>query len=101
MKMDISDNLVKKIIDVLTSYKKLEKIVIFGSRAKGSSKAASDIDIAVFGRDWTDTDINLAKHRIEETIKTPLKFDLLNYFSLSKEKLKKDIMEHGKVIYGN
>lgn len=66
----ISAQIVKLILD----YKKPEKIVIFGSRASNEYQAASDIDIAIFGRDWPDTDINIIKHTLDEYVKTPLKF---------------------------
>ena len=95
----IDGKLVEQIVSAILSRKNAEKIVLFGSRAKGDAKKGSDVDIAVFGKDWNDMDINLAKNIIEENIKTPVKFDLLNFYALTKNKLKKDIMEQGRIIY--
>ena len=35
----------KKILDVLKEEGNIEKVIVFGSRVKGTSKASSDIDI--------------------------------------------------------
>lgn len=92
--------LLNKIIKLITGYKKPEKIIIFGSRAKGGFKEASDVDIAILGKDWTDKDINIVKHDLDEFIKTPLKFDVLNFYALTKDKLKQEILKKGEVVYG-
>lgn len=88
-----------QIVQLVLNYKKVEKIVIFGSRAGQRFKDTSDIDIAVFSKNWSGKDINIVKHNLNEDIKTPLKFDLVNFYSLSKDKLKKNILEKGEVIY--
>ena len=91
--------LIQRIVQTILSYKFAEKIVIFGSRAAGDSKNISDIDIAIFSKDWTDKDVNFAKHSLEENIKTPLKFDVVNFYDIQKEALKENILKKGKVIY--
>ncbi|MBL7073118.1 MAG: nucleotidyltransferase domain-containing protein [Candidatus Omnitrophica bacterium] len=96
----LSKKIISQIVDlILTRDKGIEKIVIFGSRATGEFKNTSDIDIAIFGKDWTDTDINIVKHNLEEFIKTPLKFDVLNFYDIAKPKLKENILEEGRIIY--
>ncbi len=95
----INKELQKKIIEVILQYKQPEKIVVFGSRAQGSSQATSDIDIAIFGKNWTDKDINVVKFNLDEKVKIPLKFDLVNFYALTKEKLKNNILKNGEVIY--
>jgi len=95
----LNERLLSQIVELILEYKKPEKIVIFGSRANGNSKNTSDIDIAIFGKGWGDKDINILKHNLEEFIKTPLRFDVLNFYSLSKTKLKENILKEGRVIY--
>jgi len=96
----LSKELISQIVDlILAKNKKLEKIVIFGSRATGEFKNTSDIDIAIFGKDWSGTDINMVKHNLEELIKTPLKFDVLNFYNIAKSKLKENILKEGRIIY--
>jgi hypothetical protein len=96
---NLTKALISQIIVQIRKYKEPEKIVVFGSRAKGDFKDTSDIDIAIFAKNWTDKDINILKHNLNEFIKTPLKFDLLNFYAVSKPKLKKEILNKGRIIY--
>ena len=96
----LNNILLDKIVELIIRYKEPERIIIFGSRAGTDFQKSSDIDIAILGRDWTDRDINIIKHNLDESIKTPLKFDVLNFYALSKDRLKKEILEKGKLVYG-
>lgn len=54
VKHGLSDKTVHQIRDVLTRFSEVEKVILFGSRAKGSYKPGSDIDLALVGAnvDW-------------------------------------------------
>ncbi|MFH1352496.1 MAG: nucleotidyltransferase domain-containing protein [bacterium] len=94
------DNAVaEQIIKIILSYKKAEKIVLFGSRTTKIFKRTSDIDIAVFAKGWSDRDFNIIKHTLNEDVKIPLKFDVINFYAITKEKLIKNILAKGSVIY--
>jgi predicted nucleotidyltransferase len=95
----LEQGLLEEIIEIVLRRKKAEKIVIFGSRATGDNSMTSDIDIAIFGKEWSDTDISVVKDELEENVRTPLKFDVLDFYRLTKEPLAKNIKEKGKVIY--
>ena len=89
----------EQIIGIILSRKAAEKIILFGSRAEDDFKEASDIDIAILGKNWTDRDTSIVKFNLDEDIKTPLKFDVLNFYAISKDSLKEDILKKGKIIY--
>lgn len=91
--------MLEQIVRIIIEYKKPEKILIYGSRAKGSFKKTSDIDIAIFAKDWTNKDINLVKHRLDEELITPLKVDVVNFYDLEKKSLKGNILKEGRVLY--
>ncbi|MFH1646023.1 MAG: nucleotidyltransferase domain-containing protein [Candidatus Omnitrophota bacterium] len=95
----LKPELIEKIINITCGYKKVEKIVLFGSRVTGEFKKVSDIDIAIFDKSWEGSDINIVKHMLDEKVNTSLKFDVLNYYSLKKDSLKNQIVEKGRVIY--
>lgn len=95
----LNKELISQIVKLVLEHKKPEKIVIFGSRAEGSFKYNSDIDIAIFGKDWTDGDSSIVKFNLDEEIKTPLKFDVLNFYNISKASLKENILKKGRIIY--
>ena len=97
----LDNKILQEIVKTILDYKQPEKIVIFGSRSIGEFERTSDIDIAIFGKDWSDKDINLVKDRLNEFIKTPLKFDVVNFYAITKDKLKENILRKGRIIYGN
>jgi len=97
--MGVDKEILGEIINLIVRYKKPEKIILFGSRANNDFKKTSDIDIAIFGREWTSRDIDTVRHNLDESIKTTLKFDVLNYYDITKGTLKKNILEKGKIIY--
>ncbi|MBC6414497.1 MAG: nucleotidyltransferase domain-containing protein [Chromatiales bacterium] len=49
MAHQIKDKHRKAIINIISGYNKVERAVLFGSRATGTNTATSDIDIVLFG----------------------------------------------------
>ena len=99
MNFSIDKKIIEQIIVIILSHKNVEKIVVFGSRVGGDFKETSDIDIAIYSRNWSSTDINIVKNSLEEDIKIPQKFDLVNFYSLFKKSLREEIMTKGMTIY--
>lgn len=97
--MQLEHDLIDPIVQAVTAGKPVKRIWLFGSRATGHAGAASDIDLAVEAEQWTDTDVNLAHDRLEETVRTPLKFDLVDIKAVKKPALKRAILDLGRVIY--
>ena len=87
-------------IDELLNYFKskpeIEKVVIYGSRAKGTYHNGSDIDFAI----WTKNNENIARILSElDELPTPYMFDVTNYNTLSHEGMKNSIDKDGKLFY--
>jgi len=95
----LRQDLEKEIVAIILSYKKAEKIVLFGSRAKGDFNKVSDIDLAIFAREWSDRDIAVVKDKLNESLKTPLKLDIMNFYSLDKVSLRNSILKQGRILY--
>lgn len=73
-----------------------EKIVLFGSRARGDNKERSDIDLAIYGMPkgnhapfWSDVD----------ELPTLLQFDLVHVTEDTDAELVKNIKRDGVVLY--
>ncbi len=92
----ISD--INDIISVLTQNQKIEKIVLFGSRAKGNFSPGSDIDIAVFGKKLTTFDVIDVLALLDELF-LPYKFDIVIFERIKEDELKKHINRAGKLLY--
>ena len=76
----------EEIIRVLQAYS-IEEAIIFGSRAKGSYKNGSDVDIALKGKSLDLNIINKISYHLNEVINLPYMFDVLNYHRLTNQAL--------------
>lgn len=57
MKYGIDNDVLSEIIAVFQQYAAVSRVVIFGSRAMGTHRSGSDIDLAVEGNDLSFWDI--------------------------------------------
>lgn len=96
-KINLTQNVINQIQTLILSYKKPEKIIIFGSRVTKGATRVSDIDVAIFAKKWSSKDFNLVHHLLEEKVKTVLKIDVIDYYHV-KEPLQKNI-NRGVIIY--
>ncbi len=87
------------IVQEFKKFPEIEKAVIFGSRAMGNYKKASDIDIAIYGQDITFDILSKINYKLNEVIPTPYFIDVVHFEKTKNEELKKHISEFGKIIY--
>ena len=88
------------VVRLVLSHKNAQKIVLFGSRARGDASRTSDIDIAIIDPSWTREDINVVRGQLNEEIATALKIDLVSYDLLEKSGLRDRILKEGVPILG-
>lgn len=72
----------------------IEKIILFGSRARGNHTERSDIDIAVIGGDF-----NNFYWDIKENINSLLTFDIVDLNDSISDELKNEIKRDGVLLY--
>jgi predicted nucleotidyltransferase len=70
-----------------------QKVILFGSRAKGTQTERSDIDLAFSGC----SDFESLKEKIDE-IPTLYSFDVVNMDTCQNKRLLEDIEEYGREI---
>ena len=90
-------NLPKNVLSEITRFSeiyKVKRVKLFGSRARGTNRERSDVDILAFG-----DDIDGFRNALEEEAETLLKFDVLDAKSTFSEELKSEIERDGVVIY--
>ena len=93
MKYDLSERLAGEISRFARSAG-VEKIVLFGSRARGNNTERSDVDLAVYGGDFDSFYWN-----IQENVHSLLMFDLVNVDEGISRDLEEEIERDGIVIY--
>ena len=86
-----------EITSILQSCKRIDEVIIYGSRAKGNYKEGSDIDLTIKGA-ITDDDFNKIWHDLDDSY-IPYKFDISIYANLTSDSLKEHIDRVGKIFY--
>ncbi|MHB1947958.1 MAG: nucleotidyltransferase domain-containing protein [Gammaproteobacteria bacterium] len=86
------------LVNVFDQHPSIEKVMIFGSRAKGTAKTNSDFDLAIlaptmsaeeFSKLWSElTDLPLI-----------FKMDVIHWDQINNSKFKEKIIREGKVFY--
>ena len=86
-----------KIISVFRRYSEINQVILFGSRAKGTAKVNSDIDLAVEGL-GSNLQIEMLAMELDE-LSLPYKFDVKSVAGVSNPALKEHIARVGICIY--
>jgi type I restriction enzyme, S subunit len=82
------------IIAKLSVNPKVERVVLFGSRAMGTFTPTSDIDIALFGSDLTLSDQAALSDAMAE-LSIPHRVDILVHHRIESQALREHIRKHG------
>jgi predicted nucleotidyltransferase len=95
--MILNQLIINQIISILKQNKKVIKVILFGSRAKGTAKTGSDIDLALVGEEITFRDLCQLGVKLE-TLDLPNKIDLVDYNSITNLELKSHIDRVGVIL---
>lgn len=94
MMFGLPENTVEAICRALSECPGVEKAVIYGSRAKGTFRPGSDIDLALYG-DVSEADVSALMDRLDE-LNTPYLFDIVRYHDIDNEALREHIERVGQ-----
>ena len=86
------------IIDALAANERVERAILFGSRATETYTTASDIDIALIGDRLTLAD-QVSLNAVMEALTVPQRVDLLLYTMIDNDALRKNIDRQGVEWY--
>ncbi|MCK9373981.1 MAG: nucleotidyltransferase domain-containing protein [Sulfuricurvum sp.] len=92
-------DIIEKIVDTIKKNLKIQKIILFGSRAKETYKKGSDIDISIVSEGLSLKELNQLKVMLDDLM-LPYKIDLLDYGRISNNDLKEHINRVGKILAG-
>lgn len=96
---EISEKSYKALKDAFRKYPQVEEVVIFGSRAKGTAKKGSDIDLAIKGRECDESLALDIKAYFNHELPIPYMVDVINYSSLKQPDLKEHIDRVGIIFF--
>ena len=87
-----AEEVIEEVADLCRQFQ-AKKVILYGSRAKGTARERSDIDIAVSGVD----NFELLVEKVEE-LPTLYSVDMLNMDTCRNQLLLEDIRQYGREI---
>ena len=94
----MTDNELHLLCSLFTRYKEIEQVILYGSRAKGTNKPFSDVDLTLLGIGLTRSHLNRLMADIDES-SLPYLFDISIFAKLTNPDLIEQIEKTGVVLY--
>jgi predicted nucleotidyltransferase len=94
----LSEEVINLLRSVFAPVDKIEKVVVFGSRAKGNYHPGSDIDLAVFAADFTHNDFVDLQLKIDD-LTLLYHVDCIDYATIANAALREHIDRVGQPLY--
>lgn len=94
----LSNEEIAKINAVFSTHANVEQALIYGSRALGTFKPWSDIDLTLIGTDITLSQLNKIEAEIDDLL-LPYKVDLSSFQAIENDALTAHIERAGKLFY--
>lgn len=97
--LGLRDEDLRSIVKIIAASKPVDAALVFGSRAKGTYRTGSDIDIALTGKSLCHDDIVELSCLLNEESILPYRFDIVDYQALANPALRDHIDRVGKLIF--
>ena len=94
----LTDSEMQEVIGYLEKNPKISRVILYGSRAKGTYRPFSDVDITLVGNELTLSDVSALEELLYYSY-LPYKFDISIFSRLKNQKLIEHIRRVGIVIY--
>lgn len=83
---------------VFSNFEEVEKVIVYGSRAKGNHKPYSDIDMTLVGQNISDHTVTEIDFALDDLL-MPYKIDLSIFSKINNNDLIVEINAFGKELY--
>ena len=91
----LSPDVVESIKGIISGFPQIEKVIIYGSRAKGTYKDGSDIDLTLVGDDLTLKTVYALEDKLDD-LYLPYTFDISIFSRINNPDLIQHITDFGK-----
>jgi predicted nucleotidyltransferase len=98
MKFGLDDQTISRMQDVFRQFPTVEKVIIYGSRAKGNYRKGSDIDLTLLGKELDQQLCSDIAEALDDLL-LPYMIDLSVYDLLNHQELEEHIKRVGQVFY--
>jgi len=96
----LNDRDIQTLFGILNKFDEVENVYLYGSRAKGTHKLGSDIDLAIMNEGVSEKTIRTIKSEIEDS-SLPYFVDITNFTTLNHKELAEHIQRVGVSFYTN
>jgi len=87
------------LLNAFAELPEIEKVVVYGSRARGDYRNGSDLDLAIFGSEVSSSTILRLSSQLNGESPLLIKYDVLSINTLTNENLLNQITIEGKIMY--
>ena len=94
----LSPDVVERIKGIISGFPQIEKVIIYGSRTKGTYKDGSDIDLTLVGDDLTLKTVYALEDKLDD-LYLPYTFDISIFSRINNPDLIQHITDFGKPFY--
>lgn len=98
MRFGLKISTIERINRVFQSHPAIDKVVLYGSRAKGTYRNGSDIDLTIFGDNLTYEQLNQIETQLDD-LSLPYQIDLSLFHYIDNPDLIEHINRVGKLFY--
>jgi predicted nucleotidyltransferase len=97
-KSGLSDNTIKKIHSIFSKYPEIKKVILYGSRALGTFRNGSDIDLTIDSNELSLTTLLKIENELDDLL-LPYKIDLSIIKNIDNDDLIDHIRRVGVIFY--
>ena len=98
MRFGLEEEVIAEINSVFAKYQNVEKVMLFGSRSKGTQKSVSDIDLTILGDNSDNIDLENIRNDLDALL-LRYETDVSLFREIDSETLKAKILDRNVVFY--
>lgn len=98
MKYGLPERTIQKLCEVFSHYPEVEKVVLYGSRARGTYKNGSDIDLTLWGAELSHSVLSRIDSELDDLL-LPYMIDLSNFSQIENPAMIQQIQRDGVNLY--
>ena len=98
MQFGLKEKTIQSINGVFAQYLAIEQVVLYGSRAKGTFRNSSDIDLTIIGEQLTLSELLKIENQIDDLL-LPYKIDLSQFEKINNPDLVAHVKRVGQVFF--
>ena len=98
LQFGLEESTIEKIRGVFRQYAEIERVILYGSRAKGNYRPGSDIDLTLVGKELSHEQLLSIEHQLHDLL-LPYLFDLSIFSHIEDPDMVAHINRVGRIFY--